>query len=271
MATKPASPQAARIFARAVRDQRRSLPAWAAATAALGALYASFYPQLADGAMADMMADFPGPLRDAFRLDDLSSAAGYLGSSIFGLLLPLLMVVYAIATGTRAIAGDEEDGLLDVPLAHPVARTRLLGQRFAALATGTAVIAATVFLAMLAVRGAAELESVSVAEFAAQCLNLALLGCCFGALAVGLGGALGRRTPVLAGTAAVAVVTYVFDRFSGQLGADWLRHLSPFHHYLGGEPLRTGFQWADAGILLGASLVPLAAGAARFANRDLGT
>ncbi len=76
----------------------------------------------------------------------------------FGLMLPLLAMIHGIATGSRAIAGEEESGQLDLLLAHPVTRTALALQPFGALATGlgavcgrrVVVLAATVVIGVLA-------------------------------------------------------------------------------------------------------------------------
>lgn len=92
-------------------------------------------------------------------MEDIASAAGYLGSSVFGIIVPLLAVIYGIATGTRAITGDEEAGYLDLLLAHPVSRTRLLLHRCAALAIGACILASLAMLAMLAVRPGAQLDT----------------------------------------------------------------------------------------------------------------
>ncbi|HEX6339909.1 ABC transporter permease subunit [Umezawaea sp.] len=257
------------VFTKTVRDGRRALSAWALGTAAVAAMYASFYPQLAGGAMTDVLATFPQALRDAFRLDDISSAAGYLQSTTFGLLVPLLITMYGIATGTRALAGDEEAGHLDVLITHPVSRTRLLVHRFAALATGATVIAGVVFAVMLAIRSGARLDTVLIGGFAGQCLNAALLAMTFGALAIALGAAGAGRGLVLGVSAGIGVLAYAANTFGAQLGVGWARDLSPFHHYLGGEPLRNGVQWVDAGILAAMTAVLLAVGVWSFNRRDL--
>ncbi|MFI9059427.1 hypothetical protein ACIGXQ_33700 [Streptomyces anulatus] len=108
-------------------------------------------------------------------------------------------------------------------------------------------ISALVWLAVLAVRGSAELTSVSPLQFLAQCFNLALLAITFGALAVGVGAAVGRRAVVLV---VVGVLSCTASTFATQIGADWIAHLSPFNYYIGGEPLRNGFQWGDAAVLV---------------------
>lgn len=111
-------------------------------------------------------------------------------------------------------------GTLDLLLAHPVPRARLILQRFGALMAGACGIAATVWIAMPAIQESADLTSISPAEFPAQCVNLALLAVAFGALAMGLGAATGRRAVVFAATAGIGVLTYAAHTFADQLGAD---------------------------------------------------
>lgn len=130
-------------------------------------------------------------------------------------------------------------------------------------------ISALVWLAVLAVRGSAELTSVSPLQFLAQCFNLALLAITFGALAIGVGTAVGRRAVVLVVVAVVGVLSYTASTFAPQIGADWIAYLSPVHYYIGGEPLRNGFQWGDAAVLAIASATFVTAGLTRFNRRDI--
>jgi beta-exotoxin I transport system permease protein len=93
---------------------------------------------------------------------------------------------------------------------------------------------------------------------------------CFGAFALALGGAIGRRGPVHAGTAAIAVLTYFANTLAPQAEAlAWLQRLSPFHYYSGGEPLRRGLQLGDAAILCAITAVLVAIGAILFDRRDV--
>ena len=74
------------IYTQTLVDNRRSLIAWSVGTAAVGLMYAAFYPQVSAGGMADAVSSYPEAMREALRLNDMTSAAGYLGSSVFGLL-----------------------------------------------------------------------------------------------------------------------------------------------------------------------------------------
>ena len=148
-------------------------------------------------------------------------------------------------------------------------RTRLVLQRFGALITGAVTISALVWLGLFAIRDSAELTSVTPVELLAQCANLALLAIVFGALATGLGAAFGRRVVVLAATAVIGVLAYAAYTFAPQIGVDWLAYLSPFQYYIGGEPLKHGFQWLDAAVLGIVTAVLVTLGAVLFGRRDL--
>jgi ABC-2 type transport system permease protein len=78
------------------------------------------------------------PIYQALGYDN--SPTGYLQGTLFALLGPLLAVMMAVAAGARAIAGDEEAGTLELLLAHPVSRTRLLLERFGALAAAVILL-----------------------------------------------------------------------------------------------------------------------------------
>lgn len=257
------------VFSKTVWDLRRSLLGWGIGFAAVTLLYAAYYPTLQHSDVNALLDSYPETLKEAFNLTDFSSAAGYLNSSVFTILAPLLILVFSAALGARAIAGDEEAGTLELQLAYPVSRMSLLLQRFAALAAAMVVIGAIVLLALLVISGPAELD-LGVGKLAAMCLHLTLLGLCFGTLALAVGAAVGRRSLVLGVTATVGAATYVANSFLVQIDAiAWTQKLSPFYYYDAGEPLRNGVQLADAGVLLGICLVLLAAGAAAFNRRDI--
>lgn len=217
-------------FTKALFDARRSLLAWIVAIVAVGAMYASFWPTMQTPEMKRAMEAYPQGLLKAFNYSDLTSAAGYLGSAVYGLLVPLLVAIFAISTGTRAIAGDEENGTLDLLLAHPVGRARLGVHRFGALVVGVLGITVLLALAMIALSGPARFDGIGPGEFAAMSLHLALFGTTFGALAYAIGAATGRRGLTLGLSAAVAVLAYLANSVFPQVdGLAWAQNLSPFH------------------------------------------
>jgi ABC-2 type transport system permease protein len=259
------------VFTKSLWDARRSLTGWTLAIVGVGAMYGAFWPSVQSPALAQAMEAYPKAIKDALDFD-LLSAAGYLRGSVYGLLVPLLVAIFAIATGTRAVAGDEEAGTLDLVLAYPVGRAHLALQRFGALIVELGIVCFVMFLAMVAMTGPFGFDGISAAEFAATNLQLALFGICFGALAFAIGAATGSRALALWVSAAVAVLAYVAKALLPQVqGLGWARDLSPFQWFIGGDPLSNGLQIGSCLLLLGTAAALVALGTTTFTRRDLAT
>ncbi len=152
---------------------------------------------------------------------------------------------------------------------HAQVLTRVVLQRFGALVVATLLLGGAMLLVLFALTGPAELE-IPAGHLAAMVLHLVLLGICFGALALALGAAFGRRGLALAVAAVTGVSTYFANTLAPQSASlAWLQNVSPFHYYSGGQPLRNGLQLGDATILLVVSLVLVAAGTLIFSRRDV--
>ncbi len=259
------------VFGKAMADQRGGLIGWSIGLAAMALLYAASYPLMVEPAMVDALAAMPTELMALFGWQDLASAAGYLDGTVFSLTAPVLLIIMAVGVGTRAVAGEEEDGQLDLVISHPVSRSRLLLERAAALAVAVTLGGLAVFAALLLTRGPAGLAAVQPAGLAAASLLLALLGLVYGALALCLGAASGRPGLATALSGLAAVLGYMGHTFAPRLEQlAWLRHLSPFHYALGGAPLRDGLALGDAAILLGAAALLVALAVWLFNRRDIG-
>lgn len=258
------------VFARTLRDQRWWIVGWAVTIATVGVLYAAFWPMMLSPEMKAAMEAFPAGLLDALGYSDITSAAGYVGSTTFGLLGPALIILFAAATGGSAIAGEEEAGRLDLLLAHPVSRWSVALQRFTALVLAMAIPCAALAIALIAVSGPAELGEIGAVNLVAASLHLAFLGVFFGALALGVGAATGRRGLAFAVVALVAVGGFLANSLAPMVDAiAWLRDISPFHFYSGGAPLRNGVGSVDLVILALASAAFVVIGGARFDRRDV--
>jgi ABC-2 type transport system permease protein len=257
-------------FTKSLYDARRSLLGWTVAIVVVGAGYASFWPTIQTPEMTQALANYPQGLLEAFNYSDLTTASGYLGSAVYGLLVPLLVAVFVIAGGTRAVAGDEEAGTLDLLLAHPVSRQRLALQRFAALGAGLVVVTALLWLALVALIGPAGFDGVGAGDLAAMSLHLVLFGLLFAALAYAVGAATGSRVLALGVSAGVAVLGYLANSVFPQVqGLEWVRNLSPFAWLLGGSPLVNGVQVGHAVTLALATAMLVAGGTWAFTRRDV--
>lgn len=252
-----------------LRDDRRSLLGWSIAIVLVGSGYAAFWPTIDSPEVRDALESYPEGLLEALDYD-VSSAAGYLSSTVYGLLAAVLLLVHAVGAGSRAIAGDEEAGTLELILAHPVRRSAVALGRFAAITAGVVGIVVLLLLALLALTGPVGLSGITVLDYAAMHLHLALFAVLFGAVAFSVGAATGRRAPGVAVAAAIGVLGYVANGIIPQVeGLAWVRNLSPFHWLIAGEPLENGVQPGAA--VMGVLAVGLVAvGTWAFTRRDVG-
>ncbi len=257
-------------YLKALRDARRSLLGWGLTIGGITVLYTMFYPSMSNPSMAAALKNYPESLKKAFNIEDLTSPQGYLGTYVFGLLVPVLLAVFGIIMGSRVIAGDEEAGTLDLVLAHPVSRPRLLLARFAALVTEVLVLCLVVFLLLLAVSGPAKISAVGPGYLAAATFQMALFGICIAALTLAVGAATGRRAAAIAAGTAVAVLGYFANNLAPQIkGLEWARYFSPFFYFSGNKPLVNGVDLGYAGVLVAVAVLLVAAGLALFRRRDL--
>jgi len=258
------------VFGKSLWDQRRGILIWTVAIAAVGVLYAAFWPLMNNPEMAAVLDAYPPELLDALGFTDITSPAGYLGATTFGLLGPFLVLVFGAILGSRAIAGDEEAGRLDVLLAHPVERWSVVVQRFAAMVLALALPMVLLFVALLVASGPAEFTSIGVARLAAATLQLGTFGVFFGSLALAVGAAIGSRGIAWGAVALVGVLGYLANTLAPSIDAiSWSRSFSPFYYYSGGRPLVNGLQVDDMLVLLACVAVLVAVALVGFRRRDI--
>jgi ABC-2 type transport system permease protein len=260
------------VFMQHLRDNRRGFTGWAVAITAVAAMYSAFWPVFGHNAdLSNALDAMPQAMKDAFHMTDYSSAAGYFGSTVFGLLVPILVAVFAIAAGVRAIAGDEDAGTLELTMAHPVTRARLAIERYAATVAAIVGAGALILVVILLIRVPAKFTELPPGNIAATVFMLTLFGICFASIAFGIGAYTGKRAVSIGASAYLAVVTYLCSSFLPQIkGLDWVKDFSPFAWYLDGEPLRHGVDWGYSGLLVAVAACFAALGVWQFRRRDLG-
>ncbi len=256
------------IFAESMRQQRRSLLLWSLALAAISALYLSFYPTMGGDAMDDLVADLPDDMVTALGYDAIGTASGWVTTTVYGLLGPALLLIYAITTGARVIAGEEEAGSLELEAAGPVPRSRILAERVAVLAVSVVVLVATVTLVCWLLILALDM-AIPFDRLLAGSAGLLMLTTGFGMVALAVGAGVGRRAPALGFAAVTAVLAFVFDALGPVVEVQWMSEVSPFYWFLGTDPLTNGFDWSGLIKLILVPIVALAGAAISFPRRDL--
>jgi ABC-2 type transport system permease protein len=262
-------------FLKTLRDARRALAWWSLGLVGMATLMIAVYPTVRDNPeLNKMVKDYPDALKAfiAFGGDlDYVSGAGYLGSELFSFMVPLLFIVAAVGAGARAIAGEEERGTLDLLLANPISRRRLVIDKLAALAVETALLAFVLWLALLIGVEAVGMH-VSAAHLGAATASAALLAFAFGDVALFVGAFTGRRGVALGVAAGAAVAAYLVNSLASLVHfLEPIRTASPFYHYAASDPLRHGLAAGHVAFLLLLGLAAAAAATIAFDRRNLAT
>lgn len=217
----------------------------------------------------DAVRGFPDALLAMVGTADMSTPEGYLQAEIFSLVGPAAVIAVTATMGARALAGEEERHTMGLLLGNPITRRRLIVEKVMAMIAYAFVIGVTTFIGTW-IGSALVGLGVPVANIGAVCLLMTLVGLAMGGVALLLGAAIGRTSVAIYGTVGVAVLAYLswtFLSISDQL-SEWAL-LSPFHYYLGGEPLTAGLSWGHAGVLASIFAVLVAVSIPAFQRRDL--
>lgn len=261
------------VLGKTLSEQRRSLLWWALGLFVAGATYAPFYPSIKDNAemLNEYMNSMPDFLREAFlgATGDFTSPAGYLNTELFNFFAPLLLLLFAIGAGARAIAGEEEKQTLDVLLSTPTPRRRIVIDTFGAMLVAGALISVSLWLSV-PVTGPPFGLNAGLVNLTAAVFMCFLLAMAFGAIALAIGAATGRRALAVGVTAGIAGGTYLLDLLVPALKSiEFLQLLSPFHYYLGAEPMMRGLDVGGSLVLASIAIVAFAAALVLFERRDL--
>ncbi len=260
------------VYSKWLWDSRRSLLGWTIAIVVVGCGYAAFWPTMNDPMFTELIENYPSGLLEAINYTSITTPAGYLSATVYGLVVAVLMTVFAIAAGTRIIAGEEEAGILDLTLAQPVSRPTVALQRFAALATAVLVMVGVFLLAMLAIAAPAQFDTIPVVNFVAMHLHLWAFTVMFGALAFAIGAATGRRSLAWGVAGGVAVLAYAASGIIPQAeGLEWVRDYSAFTWLNGNTPLSNGADPAQVLLMVAVSAAFIAIGVVAFTRRDIAT
>jgi ABC-2 type transport system permease protein len=200
---------------------------------------------------------------------DYGTITGWFRSEIAIIYGPLVIGALAITGASGATAGEEEDGILGLVVAHPIRRARLVGAKAAAVALIVLAIAVAVWIGLIAgvaVGGG----GITLEHMTALAVQLAFFGLATGALALALGAGTGRRGLATGVAAAVAILGWLVNSFAPLVGAiAWLRYLTLYYYYAGDDPLTRGVGVTGLVVLGLVTIVLTAAAMLGFERRDL--
>jgi ABC-2 type transport system permease protein len=237
------------------------------------ALIVVFWPSIhGSSEITRAIENYPDAMKEFFGGAagfDYTRPGGFLNTQLFSLILPLLMSGFAIAYGASTLVGEEQSHRLDLLLALPIRRQRIVTEKTAALATGVVALTIVSAAAILGVGALVDLD-IGTPNVAAACAGAGLVALLHGLLAVTIGAGTGSRALALGVSTAAFVAGYLMQSLGGLVDAlRPLRVASPLYHANGSIPINTGLPVLHD-MLLAALCGTFAVLAARlFERRDI--
>src|SRR6056297_2402115 len=179
------------------------------------------------------MESLPPAMQAAFGATGAFSIAtieGFLAVELYQFFWLLLLGVYTAYLAGGLVAGDVERGRMDVLLAAPVTRRRVVVEKFLSLVPVVVainlVVGAVVYATVVAIG-----ESIPVADLAAvHLLSIPYLLAC-GGIGLVLSVAFDESDAAKRGSLGAIFGLFLLETISSSAGVDWLGAISPTRYY----------------------------------------
>lgn len=252
-----------------LRVRRGSIIGWALGLGFFNIVYTIIYPNLpVEMREIDVRAI---AFLDSLGIQTFATFEGFILGTMFN-FLPLLVGLFGVATGISALAGEEDEGTLELLASLPVSRLQLILTKAVALFISAAIVlvidgvlAATVFTLL-------DLETpVTAWDMFRTVQSLWLMAFVFMTLSLFLGAYLPNRGVALGVAMTALFVSFFGDNLAGM--APVLEPLQPFlpHWYFESvvQMLTGAVPWREVGILLLIGLGFLVLAVISFQRRNL--
>lgn len=238
-------------------------------------LIVAFFPSI-ESSGADLESyweSLPPAMKAAFGASgagfSLTTMEGFLAVELYQFFWLLLLGVYVAYVGGGLIAGDVERGRLDVLLATPISRSKVIVEKFLSLVPTLVVlnvaVGAAVYVGVVAIG-----ESVSFADLAVvHLLSIPYLLAC-GAIGLLLSVVFDHADVAQRGGLGAVFALFLLDSVAGSADMGWLGAISPTHYYDPTAILVSGeYDWVGAAVLLVGTAALVLVSRAIFQRKDI--
>ena len=260
------------VFRHALVRSIGQILGWGIALALLGVygmlLYDTLVEPQAQQQFEQLISSYPPELMTFFGdMTQMFTPGGYLDTLFFS-YIPIIIGIFVIVSCASLLAGDEEKGLLDLVLAHPVSRVKLFFGRLGAFTISVILILFITWIGFALPLPKTSMQ-VSVWELFLPFLSLFALLMFFGRLSLLLSMLLPSRQWAVMTSGLILVTSYFLTslaRLSEKLRP--IERYFPMHYYQGGKAL-TKMDWGWFGLLLGCSILFTLLALWLFERRDI--
>ncbi len=257
-------------FKHTLRRLRGSIIGWSIGLALYSLMMVSLFDEIVNiEGFEELMEAYPPELLSFFgdSMLALTTPKGYIDVYYF-LYMPVIIGIFVIGVGANLLVGSEEDGTLDLVMAHPVSRTALFWGRWMGFVAATAILMLISWISWVIPAGNTGMNLTWV-EFLLPFIPLLAELILFGTLALTLSFLLPSAKIASMLTGGLLVGNFLIDGMSN--ANNDLKEIikyTPLNYFQGGNAI-DGLNWEWLSGLLAFSLLFVLIAWWRFQQRDV--
>lgn len=210
----------------------------------------------ATGAFEDYAEALPPAIQESFAIEAITTIEGFLAVEVYQFVWVLMLALYLAYLGGGLIAGDTESGRIDLLLAVPVSRKRVLVEKYLSMLfpiLAINVVMPVVMLGSVLAIG----ETVSIVDTVVMHLLSVPYLLLAGAIGLTLSVTLKRSDLAQRGGLALIFMLFILDSVTVGTDVEWLGAISPTRYYSPSDILVNGTYDVGGAVILFAAAVVL--------------
>lgn len=257
-------------FKHMLRRLRGQIIGWGIGLALYGVMMVMMFDTIREiEGITELMASYPPELMAFFggSMMAITTPIGYLDTYYFS-YMPIIVGIFSAGVGAGLLAGDEEKGILDLVLSHPVSRTSLFWGRVLATVAATALILLVGWLSWAIPSGSTSLD-ITWGQLFQSFIPLFAELLLFTTLALLLSMVLPATRMAGMLTGALLVGNFLLIGLANiNENLKKVTDLTPLHYYQGGKALQ-GINWEWLGGLMAVTILFTVVAWGLFQRRDI--
>ncbi len=234
-------------------------------------VYVGLYPSL-EGQLASFQEVMDLAIYQALGIS-MASFEGYMASTVIN-LVPLILGIYAVLNGTGTLAGEEDNGRLELMVALPIHRWQIVTVKAIALGAALlvilAIVAGATALTLVAIQSQIE-TAVTPADVFISLLSAWPVVMAFGTISLFLGTFCPSRRIAAVLATALVIASYLGNNLAGMIDSlEPVKNLFLFTFYdASAEVFLNGQAAGDVLVLLAVILISLGLAVLFFQRRSI--
>ena len=259
------------IFSIYIISRWKNILIWSVSMFILALVFTGLYDSF-KGEITDMIGNAPklmeamiGPISE-----DAVTPEIWLGIELYGLLFPILLAVIAVSAGASAIGTEEESGTIELILASPISRGRVVLEKSLGIMIQLGIVSGFLWVGIATGSLLFPFDVSLTNVFFATAMGW-IFGTTVAYITMSIQSLKGRKGLALGVGSGFVGLSYVIMVISGLLnGLNSLKYTSLFNYYDGRSVLINGLNETSFAVMLGLSGLFLVVSLYGFYNRDVG-